>query len=373
MNENLSYLQYVPFRQGCFLCLLYLISLYLIGDQMRNVFFIKGLAVLAVVILHVSATLVLGLSIQEQRGAWITANIFDSLVRWAVPLFVIVSGYLLLDPKKTESKSVFYLKRMKKIFVPLIFWTFLYQMILFSKNLYLNEEINILEDFFKPILYGKPFYHLWYLYMITGLYFLTPYIRTLILKLSINKILYLTIILFIISILLYNVLRFKNYELMFFLLWIYYLPFYLTGYLLRYSLKTYTTIAFSMFLLSTILTIIITFYLSEKFGVEKSKGLFFYGYLSPTVVVASLSLAYVLFESSKVYIFENFISLLGKHSFGIYLIHPIFIILGVKVLQQPYGVISTCIFIIFLTSSVVFLSLITVKFLNRFQITKKII
>src|SRR5216117_2766854 len=59
----------------------------------------RGAAALAVVILHVSAGVVRGVS-DVTSAAWWIGNIVDSAMRWCVPVFVMISGALLLDPAK---------------------------------------------------------------------------------------------------------------------------------------------------------------------------------------------------------------------------------------------------------------------------------
>ena len=51
-----------------------------------------------------------------------TANIIDSLCRFAVPLFVMLSDALLLKPARIDALR-FYRRRLSRILVPAIFWT----------------------------------------------------------------------------------------------------------------------------------------------------------------------------------------------------------------------------------------------------------
>ncbi len=54
---------------------------------------------------------------------WHVLNIWDAFSRWAVPIYIMLSGSLLLDPHRTESPSKFYHKRLMRIGVPLVFWS----------------------------------------------------------------------------------------------------------------------------------------------------------------------------------------------------------------------------------------------------------
>ena len=54
---------------------------------------------------------------------WHILNGWDAFSRWAVPIYIMLSGSLLLDPHRVESPSKFYHKRLMRIGVPLVFWS----------------------------------------------------------------------------------------------------------------------------------------------------------------------------------------------------------------------------------------------------------
>ncbi|WP_175637699.1 acyltransferase family protein, partial [Dickeya dadantii] len=62
----------------------------------------------AVIVLHVSAYTVALADLGT--FSWWVGNLYDSLVRWCVPVFIMISGALLLSPEKVESLSIFYKK-----------------------------------------------------------------------------------------------------------------------------------------------------------------------------------------------------------------------------------------------------------------------
>ena len=59
---------------------------------------LRVFATIAVSGLHLCANPVMGLSVSSQ--AWQIFNIYDGLVRWCVPVFVMLSGMFMLDPKR---------------------------------------------------------------------------------------------------------------------------------------------------------------------------------------------------------------------------------------------------------------------------------
>src|SRR3712207_2098915 len=82
---------------------------------------LRIVAAFAVVVIHVSS----GVMDEQATGStnWWIGNLYNSMMRWCVPAFVMVSGLLLLDPSKNESIRLFYRKRTRRVLVPLLFWT----------------------------------------------------------------------------------------------------------------------------------------------------------------------------------------------------------------------------------------------------------
>lgn len=98
-------------------------------------------------------------------------------------IYVMLSGNLLLSSKKEEKVSVFYLRRASKVIIPLI----AYYMLL----LVLGNEVSLLPPknigaAFKRIMTGAPDVgpHLWLIYTIIALYFVTPFFRVMVQNLS---------------------------------------------------------------------------------------------------------------------------------------------------------------------------------------------
>jgi surface polysaccharide O-acyltransferase-like enzyme len=60
---------------------------------------------------------------------WFVCNWWDAACRWAVPIYIMLSGSLLLDPNRVESPSRFYHKRLMRIGAPLVFWSFFFMFI----------------------------------------------------------------------------------------------------------------------------------------------------------------------------------------------------------------------------------------------------
>jgi surface polysaccharide O-acyltransferase-like enzyme len=98
---------------------------------------------------------------------------------WAIPVFVMISGALLLN-RPQASFRVFYARRFKRISVPLVFWTVFY----FGVRICLDHESLTMRQALDLLLQGKAYHHLWFLYMIAGLYLVTPFLQILVQQIS---------------------------------------------------------------------------------------------------------------------------------------------------------------------------------------------
>lgn len=125
----------------------------------------------AVVWLHVSARVVTSKPSISSLDWW-AGNLADAMSRWCVPVFVMVSGALLLTRAAETSLFEFYKQRARRILPPLVFWTLFY----LSWSCYRFEDFRI-TAMIKAVIIGQPYYHMWYLYMIIGLYAVAPFLH----------------------------------------------------------------------------------------------------------------------------------------------------------------------------------------------------
>lgn len=102
---------------------------------------------------------------------WI--GIINSLCRTAVPLFVMISGFFLLPVK--EEMDTFFKKRFIRVAVPFVIWCMLYAIykVFMGQTSWTEAGVNILHI---PVNFGTDVGHLWYIYMLIGLYLFAPII-----------------------------------------------------------------------------------------------------------------------------------------------------------------------------------------------------
>jgi len=134
---------------------------------------IRAVAIFLVILLHISTEPVsvpIGVSVNL---AWWTTDFFNSIARPCVPLFVMLTGYLLLQPSKVnEPLKVFFKKRFARIGLPFIFWGAIYLVWLVA-----FDGVNFSLNYIVLAMLQGPYVTFWYLYMLIGLYLLTPILR----------------------------------------------------------------------------------------------------------------------------------------------------------------------------------------------------
>lgn len=149
------------------------------GQRCYHLDILRILAISAVVLMHVSGHISLELSDNTSSLYWHICNIFDSGTRWAVPMFVMISGYLFLNPQKEISTKDIYKKYILRMAIAYVFWSFLYTLFL---TIYSGSKLSGL-DFVKNLIVGTitgGMYHLWFIPMLIGLYVLVPVLRVIV-------------------------------------------------------------------------------------------------------------------------------------------------------------------------------------------------
>lgn len=119
-----------------------------------------------VVLLHVAAV-----EFHEFDDRWWASNFYDSLTRACVPVFLMITGVLLLN--RQEDLPVFFRKRYVRVLPPLVFWSLFY----LGWYTWQGEDYGGVLGGLKSMLSGPVAFHLWYLYAIVGIYLFVPFLR----------------------------------------------------------------------------------------------------------------------------------------------------------------------------------------------------
>jgi surface polysaccharide O-acyltransferase-like enzyme len=284
------------------------------------------IAIMAVITVHIAAygTPVVFDANGHITGNWWAVNFYESVCRCCVPLFVMITGSLLL-PRSMGLKD-FLKKRLVRILIPFVFWSLVY--------ILLNAALKIRDGGFTgPQQFTSWFalqwlngaeFHLWYVYMLIGLYLFIPILQPWIKMADDRSLLYfiglcaITITLNQFSIF-YSALDLRYFG--------GYAGYLVLGYYIADRLNN-TRQTFYAGLLLFITGVIATF--TGTFLSTIAHGAFisdFYNYLTLNVFLLSAG-AFMLIKNrhqGSMPVFIRFRNIVNTYGFGIYLCHPLFI------------------------------------------------
>ncbi|WP_028868255.1 acyltransferase [Psychromonas arctica] len=169
--------------------------------------FLRFIAAIAVIMIHVLGPF--RYLYGEIPGSdWLAAAGLNSLTRWAVPVFMMISGALLLSSKTLSSKALspkplsppklpskslsqdassqesfkwgpYLIKRVSKVVVPFVGWTIIFALVsgYMVDGIFTGEwSSNIATETLGSSLTEPVWYHLWFFYDFIPLYFVIPFL-----------------------------------------------------------------------------------------------------------------------------------------------------------------------------------------------------
>jgi surface polysaccharide O-acyltransferase-like enzyme len=327
---------------------------------------IRVAATLAVIIVHVATPPVF--TQYDPHGIsntnWWIGNIYDSFCRFCVPVFVMLTGALLI-PQRTTLRE-FLNKRLKRILTPFIFWSLIY--LLFNFGLMFRDKgsaalTDLLPWVVTQLTHGvAP--HLWYVYMILGIYLFIPIIQPWLITAS-NKAILFFLGFWILTIIIGQKNIISTVYPLDFRYFSGYLGYLVLGYFIsaRMSVHTKTRyIAIGVFLLGFLATLWGTYFNTYASGQFSHR---FYEYLTINVFLESASL-FVIFSSynpigHETGIFIKARTIVNKYGYGIYLAHLLVLSLmthfkiDYSLLTPIVGIPLTALICMLLTCSLVYL------------------
>lgn len=139
---------------------------------------LKIVACLMVMLVHTSAMLVIDFP-QTDGIVWKYINFFNCLGRAAVPLFIMISGALLLDEHKNFDVKKFYGGSFLWMVMLLVGWMVFYGVFYSVAIPLLNHEAASISKFVGYLLTfeGSNCPHLWYMFLVVGIYAAVPVFR----------------------------------------------------------------------------------------------------------------------------------------------------------------------------------------------------
>ena len=303
---------------------------------------------------------------------WQVYNVFYTSSQWAVPIFVMISGALFLQ-RDVPIKNIFK-KYILRIVTAYIFWSAIY-----SGYLYMRGSLTLKETVIHFI---NGHYHLWFLYMIVGLYLVIPICKVIVANLKLAR--YFLILWFVFGYLIpfiFGIGRYTfesisytlqdSFNLMCITMPLGYVGYYILGYYLNtvsISLKQ-ELIIYILGLIGLATVVFVTSFVSCATG-EPTKT-FFDSILFFAIAVFVFAKQHMcnLIKSCRV---KRVLAKLSNCSFGVYLVHALVLNLTLSVIDYQTFlnnlVLSIIVvsLIVFIISYIISFILSYIPFINKF-------
>lgn len=289
--------------------------------------FLRVLSVFFVIVIHVTSV---GLqSFEIATDAWIVNSLLNSVSRWAVPIFFMVSGALFLAPTKEISAKKLCRKNVCRILICIIVWGLFYSLL--DQYLYGSISVKSILIAVYGIITGNTGYHMWFLYTLVMLYIAVPLFRLITCHATKQQLKYALVVWWIFSLLVGQINAFAG-EAGVSTDILPYSPFVITGYggyfLLGYYLTAYPlkdktkNASYALAVLSVCMIIGGKMLLLNSYKMESTALEMPLGILSCLIAVAIFSLAQHFRISDAC---SRVLCFWGQRTFGIYLTHVFFI------------------------------------------------
>lgn len=339
---------------------------------------LKFIASIAIVLIHVDSNY-RPYEFVPNTQLWNVSIAVNILTRWAIPIFIMASGYFLLNDNSYTTYKDFLKKRLSKILIPFIAVSMIFTIYYQYKSGTLSIKwIGVAT--IKSILGYPASAHLWFLYPLIGLYILTPIFKAIIDKIDIKMIIAIIGICILVRTIVpilditQNMWE-SNY-------WReiplgvnpFTLYFILGGYLGRHRLskqKKHTIYIISVItlIISCVATYKVEFLYNRTVDIVADIG-------SINNLLASISIFIFMtelkFEKLKeINLFKKLIKILTEINFGVFLLHPIFIdLLLEKMMTYNQSIVVT---MLTYTLIIYIITSITVYLIKRIPVLKQIV
>lgn len=328
--------------------------------------FLRIISIFGVIVLHCVGELWELIPIKSK--SWVALAAIDSLFRFAVPVFVMVSGMFMLSPSKNRGIKELYSKNILRIVTSFAFWSLIYLAYHQASDYFADRSAfhPAFKSLLNSFLAGE--YHLWFMYMIVGLYIVTPLLCKLVQN---QKTIRYFLIIWMVFCLSVNFIKlvplvgnyaFSALGLFKISVAVEYSGYYVLGYYLyKYEITKPIKVLVNIFAcLGTVGMAFVTVYTSFKSGQNVTK---YFEYLLPMTALQSVavySFAQDFFKgknpSKKA---QKAIYTLSKISFGVYLSHLIVIKITKKICLSYFSFPTYITFGILLVAAIIISPLIS--------------
>lgn len=131
------------------------------------------LGAMAVIMVHVSA--IPAGAVDTTNPTWWTANVLNAASRWGNALIIMAAGAILLGRPADKDPFQFVRGRFMRLLPSVVFWTLFYLLWRWA-----TVGLPPVRDVAIELMRGVPYYHMWFLYMMLGMYLAIPLLRALV-------------------------------------------------------------------------------------------------------------------------------------------------------------------------------------------------
>jgi len=286
--------------------------------------YLRILATIAVMVIHIAAEKILEPSVYSYDFNML--NVWDSLARWSVPMFAMLSGALFLNNSIPVTLKSIFKQNILRIITAFCFWSAFY-----AVDYAITYDAWDIKSMILMFCQGH--YHMWFLFMIVGLYLIVPIIRKITESQFLTK--YFVILSLVFTFIIPSILRIPPFTLaqagygyLQFNLTRGYVCYFVMGYWLHnteFSKKIRGLIYF-LGICGFAATILLTAYESRKTGAFYAN---YYDYFTLNVMLEAVGLfVFAKYELSRIRLgdrLKKIIVKLSLLSFGAYLVHAFMI------------------------------------------------
>ena len=298
---------------------------------------LRVIACFSVIMIHSSARYVV-----KDIGSfnfWV-GNIFDGLARIGVPLFIMISGALMLD-KNYQFSTQKIIKHIIRMIVFFVFWSALYCIFNIVGSIIIEHESIDITKIIVSLIKGH--YHLWFVYLIIGLYLIVPLLRLWVNDTNKKYVEYFIILSIIFTYIIPQIISIgSNYSNLFEhindiierKLSLKYVGGFTTYFILGWYINNYELnnkrIIYILGLFGVLITIMGTYILSNTTG----KALQMYGNLYINVLFQTVAVFVIIKDKFKNMHTNNIINSISKYSLGIYAIHALIVTIMYRIIEK---------------------------------------
>jgi len=136
-------------------------------ERIKSIDFIRTISILAVILIHTTTRTLE--SSDFNLSAFPVTLFLNQIARFAVPLFILISGFVLeISYDSSLGYFSFLKKRFGRIFIPYLFWSILYYFFIYNQNH---------DNFLRVILTGNASYQLYFIPTLCIFYLAFPFLH----------------------------------------------------------------------------------------------------------------------------------------------------------------------------------------------------